>query len=1688
MSRTFFLVSLFFVALSTLSGQEEVSLSPAPGGYSGPQEVGVGFSGELEFRLGDSGSYLPLSEPIRLDALPGSVERYRLFFRVPGTTTPLMEASYTIDRRPPIPPRPLLPEGRYLAPISVRFEEREETTFEYRDAGIYREVPADGITLDPGSGRRQAYTLRVRSVDEVGNRSVSTELLYVVDRTFDTLDERGESYQIILSPRPGAYRNRQLILPEHRLWESVRYTLDGTDPREGTPLREHLLVPGTGEIELRIAGVSRLDGRYREERLVFSQESEVSPFPESGIYKEPVVVRPPEEGRYSFFLANEEPERRQLLVRALELAPPPGNRRVLRFSATPLGSNAPAYAHTYLLDDRAPLEPTLLLRRDSSETIRLSAFSNPDAHIRYEVQGVDAPGAYDYQGPTLLRLPPGSGSRVVRVTATSQLPGGEESGPVTRELRLSTEPPGPPTISLGDRLAGEPIDLFVDAPAPILPGPLGSLEERIPPNGLTEDPFLSYAPPPGLEGNLRLLFRSVTPDGWLSSDVVAVDVPVDTTPPERPSLRINEEGELLIDGAGALEYRVISDIEASPSNTRGFTTYEAPVTLTAPQDSVVRYTVEARSRDEAGNVSPTVSTSREIDAREATIPPIRGVQDGGRYREAELFLLFQNPYPGELRVFYEISRGDGEAPPSPPQPDRQSPSVTERLLIETPEQVERHYAVRLRSALPGGPLSQPEEITFTVDRIPPEPPRVELPASGSPFARDVELRLLGGEGERYIAVSRTEGADPLGPRGSRYVAPVRVTGEEGAVIRYTVTAASRDAAGNVGRLDESVTFIVDREPPPPPEIILEDTPREGSAIRSRPTELGLQGEGNLFISYGRVGRAPELLEYAGNTVELSGEEGAVIEYTVEAFALDPAGNRSPSRRLSLRIDRESPDRLPEPEIEYAPDGRSGALIWPELNESALFVARRDGVRLEHTEAEEGAIPIEGGVQWTLEPGRSEGTVTVFAEDPAGNRSPEQRISVTRRTEPPAPSFSGFPSESVTNEAVRLELQQLTEVQGTVRFSVSTDGTLPPTVTSESPLFGTTQRFTAGQGEAIPYVVAARAFNEDGEVSEPTVIRFTIDREPPPKPRIQGVISGEFYPDSQTFTLHGEGEIYYRIQERDSDVALEEAEFRVYQGEPLELSARDGELVAYQIQAYSRDEAGNRSQEIAQWQLFVDREIMYVSAASGSDTNDGSRSAPFGTLERAIEALISGDRSTIFLGEGSYVIRDGIEIDRSIRVIGGFIGEAWRPGDDGSSIRVLPTLGAGDEAEGEPVFRLRQNGSLTIRRVNLSSLRREPIARIIGGTSLFLEESNLDTSAPVAVELAGGSLRLEESQISVPRGGRSVKSTEGGSLRASNSELAPLDLSRTDYEISGSTVTATPVTTEAATAIIAAESRGLIRDSLLRADAREEHLLLADIRGGSFRLEGSEIVGDAGTGITLVRSSGSDIAIDRSDFEARGAQSYAYGIIGRDTRLTITNSIFLATGSESVLGFSMKGGSATVAQSTMIFNDLGRSFLFSVGSLSELLLLNSQVHRLDSRSNEDHTLVYLDGTVERLGIAGNNVSGWQRLITDGSVARSSWGFTSPGIIRRIEELHRATIDLPSVSRLEAYENISESAERTFAAGPEAIEQRDFSLQLGSRSLEQGVRDMPSTLEETLRRDYSGTRRPDTDRPDIGAVAY
>jgi hypothetical protein len=293
-------------------------------------------------------------------------------------------------------------------------------------------------------------------------------------------------------------------------------------------------------------------------------------------------------------------------------------------------------------------------------------------------------------------------------------------------------------------------------------------------------------------------------------------------------------------------------------------------------------------------------------------------------------------------------------------------------------------------------------------------------------------------------------------------------------------------------------------------------------------------------------------------------------------------------------------------------------------------------------------------------------------------------------------------------------------------------------------------------------------------------------------------------------------------------------------------------VDYLLSAYAVDAAGNKSAVITSKPIMIDALSVYV-AQDGSDQNDGSPSAPLGSLEAALRLASLTERKAIKLS-GSIKGAGDIVLDSDITIQGDY-DAAWA---EDPAYRASLELRSLSVKRGYATL---SNLSLTVSRprsvpVSVSaqaSLRFENLSCSIGGdrdvgfdlardSRLTLVDSEVSvTSASlrlVAVSAAGAGVSLTRSRLSsdCPGVGLGLYCS-GGNLsleesyvgtRASQSALG-LRLEETGYRIHKGLVQ-TSSSGGFVTALTARRSSGDIDTSLVRvSDCRD--CVVFDVDGG-----------------------------------------------------------------------------------------------------------------------------------------------------------------------------------------------------------------------------------------------------------------
>ena len=237
---------------------------------------------------------------------------------------------------------------------------------------------------------------------------------------------------------------------------------------------------------------------------------------------------------------------------------------------------------------------------------------------------------------------------------------------------------------------------------------------------------------------------------------------------------------------------------------------------------------------------------------------------------------------------------------------------------------------------------------------------------------------------------------------------------------------------------------------------------------------------------------------------------------------------------------------------------------------------------------------EGPLEVTLPAGQESGEIEVTAVSSYRESSVSEPATVRRQfdTAPPA-----VPALMFGAPAAAVQLSVRADSQSTVLYELAF-GSEPAEPGAFSPRLD-----TASPVLALPHGMEGRAFirlrarDAAGNMSASSpVYQVELDALPPQPPRI--II------ESNVARLEGEGTMYYTLSAPGN--GEESPAYSRYES-PLRLGGRSGERLRYELTAYARDEAGNRSRTVTVFEE-VDRRIPRVPDAI-SVTDGGHYAEP-----------------------------------------------------------------------------------------------------------------------------------------------------------------------------------------------------------------------------------------------------------------------------------------------------------------------------------------------------------------------------------------------------------------------------------------------------------------------------------------------
>lgn len=1440
-------------------------VTPRPGAYATDQVVNP-TRASLEYRFVEpdgephTAFFLPFDAPLVLRATERTELAYHLELRDPDGR--LQRVTYRIDAAQP--PAPLLQPGPTIATAALTVTSTAaEQVFVSLNSAPFAPLSPEGLVLQGIPDRLVDYRVAAYTVDQAGNISALREVQYRIDRR----DAVSGIAQPIISPVAGSFANRQrfLVAPGIRV---VRATLEPGSQE----LEPNQVVPGDGTFQLS-GRVALPDGSERDFRVEWRQQDlAVTNLPPGGIYRDALTVAPPTPGLRFSLDDSQVRSDAPLFLQPITIRPRPDSVRTVALRYRRAGSGDPDTRVVYSLDGRrAP--PPFVRQYDGS----IYAYALADTEVALGFDEFDPDRAATFTGPQV----PAAGATIAR--AWARFPGGAWSAPTTVQLADDTDrtPVGFTAPLVVD---GQVLTFGSENAVPFT--------IRYADGGLfssgTVGPETRIRLPRGFSAELTVVL------GDTESRAVQTQL-ADAAPPAPPTASV--DGRMLsLSGDGIIRYQ----LDGAPLQD-----YRGPIELESEVGALRMYQLRAY-RLVDGRRSVELQREVGVDFRPIAVPPLARPIAQLQRNAATVRLEFVNPYSDLQLYFSHDTREDVELP------DLDSPSGTRSIEIATEADREYDLFVVVRARFVGRDRwSVPMRYRVPIDTLAPPAPELLSPQGEQTTVRsNAVLRFTAPDDETAIFY-RLSPEDTF----TRYVAAVSLSRRDVSSDQLVIEAYSEDEAGNRTQLDARPSIRFLSFAPQPPTILLNGREAVGDDLVAEQqvvAELQTADQTQVFWRVASVLVTPEdFVRYNGPRT-LSSTTGATIrtdEYIIEAYAIDELGNRSDTRRLSLRIDPSAGPSVPTPTVTIG-EQFGGEALWPGTNDVQIFAAV---VGDAESVQEERFTQVQGRFAWQIPPTASDARLLYFGIDRDGRRSPTESVRLQVATSVGAPQVRG-----VSDGAIYRDSRSITfEGGSTIRYAVAFGGgSALPVHSQSSAAEGNSLTFEASPGETLQVELRARSETEPGQLSAETVVRFTIDREPPGEPAVEGVEPFAVYDRQQTARLVSQDQVFYRVL---VDEGGDEAEFAEYRDQPIALNAPSGGRREYTIEAFAVDQAGNRSQTIARYPVTIDDSVVYVSADDNAG-GDGSRERPFASLSEALDAIASDPRSTVFLGVGRYEFAPKMLGERDVKIVGGLDTRTWLPRGAGTSVLAI-------RSDADDVVR----AGLTLDRVSI-----EGQLSVLGAqASLSLLQSRIVSEDGPAIEIDTGVLTVRESSVASVQGSYAITARDA-TLALTDVATGPIDVLGGRFSVVEGAVAGLSLRATGAVVRDTDIEGGLDRSvqaPVLRLDDTELDLFDSRVytqqtRSTLVEAQNSRLFAERSvfhhlsnrSGIAL-RSAGSRIELSASYVSITAAE-FGHAVSTRDGTFLASNSALLARAGDEAIGVAAANSQVFVVHSAMSVQDAG----------------------------------------------------------------------------------------------------------------------------------------------------------------------
>ncbi len=1619
-----FLLLIGSPLLSVLYGLEGViSSSHESGFYSDDFELSLStISGiDLYYHFDESMDKTDVKYifPLSLTAMSGELREYNIVLSALEGNEILETKTikYIIDKDIPAPPVLDKNDGLYNNSISMEFKKNEDDIYySVKSSGNNNFTLWDGKAIDiPQADSLITEIINSYCEDSAGNRSS------VQVNSFTIIPAIKKHLLLeVKSPVEGVFLNNQLIYIDTSGYKWIRYSFDDVDPvSRGTSYINPVILKKRGKYKLNIAAMPLKSEEVLTKKIVFSiiDNQNIILNRNSGIYTEDISLK------FNKNSMNYNLEDRAVVAWDTSL---PGT---LNFRTVPgvvkyisLRISNPAvegeFRYFFILDKRIPAAPLISVAAKSpiskDTEVRILGIQGADLYYTTNGSTPDRYSAY-YKHPFVMEIPEGrnSGSLLVKARAyfndkttsivTSKLLTYDVTKPEKPELAITSSLQNKISFSISNPFSNRIIyTITYDGSEPDDPVA----------ESFTGKENMILIIPHGIVADVRLKAALIDNAGNISDSEMIELVKIDTVPPKEPKIIVKDQKVTLI-GSNPIYYK----INYNNMDPDDYKLYESPLFLDTNDSNFVKYIISCFTLDEYGNKSNTViSKDIKIDTRTPFLPDYSGISDGGLYNNPRSLRFHSSD---DIEIYYTVS--SDSIPPEDPIPGN-SDKIDEYLYFDCPVNETRHYTVKLVATYNNfKTVSLPELVLFEIDRIAPRTPVITSVINGTVYNTDVMIRSNNEEDKVWILIKdqiKTEDLDfenfenngILLNNYNDYLIKQKDNSEK----NYQLAALSIDNAGNTNISREIVHFSIDKIPPEPPKIKVDDSSSEFTIVRMTSTNLD-----DIIYEITFDGSYPQKpVETSINyQLPLEIQNKNINSIYINARTMDKAGNLSVSstlRKITFStLNLESPviniDKL---------NSTENIISFSSLTGMKIYLKEGNGSFIEYIDPM--IIDLRN---------RDYVDLFYYSEDSLQNKS-SVAVSRIEKTSSSGNLITGISDNKIYNTGRVVWKSNESRV---VRYEIALGNDLPEKVTVFSPELTDPIVFDSAEGETLRVTMNVKEFVENIPVKEQsnTKFSFTIDKSNPDLPTVQGVSYNSFYQSNRLIELNSRELVYYKISEGIDN--LNSVNYKLY-NKPIEVNVEEGKYKHFKLEIYSKDSAGNLS-EVKSMEFTIDKANIYVSS-KGRDSNDGTRFQPFRTIDRALEYISQTERKVINLTEGEFILESILKLKNDISINGGFSLDEWHESSGQTIINISGRL-----PENSPMLNI-YSGNISLNNISLSNINLNAAMINMTGGTLLLDKVKIfhaNGRASVSIEIKNAELTLRNTELiygPVLNGNLiNVKKSniflEDSIIKGTGNSgmLKILSLEKAKAVITGSVII--PFSGKKIEIINSADSNLDIKDTSFDTGSasiysnlfvlKDSNLNMKNTEIGSenksrifsgFVLEDSRVEIDdcsfnlkADSGLSFVQMNNSGFELSNTKISADSTAEFLYLIKGNTSIVNLEKNDISIKTSDIFTGFELNNSVSVFENNRMEFG--GGTTAFNSFSFQKPLNIEFTSNILISSniswiSSENQAAINIDGVKDSVVINKNNIYGWTSVLRHNN-----------RLLRSVEELnnYRGFMDIP-----------------------------------------------------------------------------